>query len=86
MECVGFTLGHVASKAVRILTMPVSTIEEKPERKYRSVAPSLAEGGLTVVMEVTNKYNVNNSKNDLVVDAEDWHLMMHVYKKEYETT
>ena len=59
-------------------------IREKPKRKYCSVAPSVVEGGIPVVTEVTHKYNVDNSKNNLVVDAEDWRLTMIVNMKEYD--
>ena len=38
----------------------------------------LREESWMVVTEVTNKYNADNSKNDLVVDAEDWRLTMNV--------
>ena len=34
--------------------------------------------------EVSNKYNTDNSKNDPVVDAEDWRLTMSVFMKEYD--
>ena len=44
-EYVGFTLGPVASKAVRTLTRPVCTIGENPERKYQSVTAASIEGG-----------------------------------------
>ena len=83
-EYVGVLLGPVASKAVRTLTRPVNTIREKPGRKYPLVAPQSVEGGVTVVIEVTNKYNADNSKNDLVVNTEDWRLTMNVYMKEYD--
>ena len=74
----------MALKSVRTLTSPVNTIGEKPERKYRLVAPPAVEGGVPVVTEATNKYNANNSKNDPVMDAEDWRLTMNVYMKEYD--
>ena len=82
-EYVGVLLGPVASKAVRTLTRPVNTIGEKPERKYRLVAPPSVEGGVLAVTEVTNKYNADNSKNNPVVYAEYWRLVMNVYMKEY---
>ena len=34
--------------------------------------------------KVTNNYNTNNSKNDSVVDTEDWRLTMNVYVMEYD--
>ena len=83
-EYVGFTLGPVASKAVRTLTRPVATIGKKPERKYRSVTEAPVAGGIPIIEEVTHRYNEDNSKNDPVVDAEDWRLTMNVYTKEYE--
>ena len=55
VEYVRFTLGPVASKAVRTLTRLVSTTWARPKRNYRLVAPPLVEGGLPVVMEVTIK-------------------------------
>jgi hypothetical protein len=83
-EYVGVSLGPVASRAVRTLTKPTIKIGEKPERKYRSVAPAAVAGGLPIVTEVSNKYNADNSKNDPVVDAEDWRLTMSVFMKEYD--
>jgi hypothetical protein len=56
-EYVGFTLGPVASKAVRTLTRPVATIGEKPERKYQPVMVAPVEGGIPTIEEVTNRYN-----------------------------
>jgi hypothetical protein len=44
-EYVGVSLGPVASRAVRTLTKPMNKIGEKPERKYRSVAPPAVAGG-----------------------------------------
>ena len=79
-EYVGVSLGPVASRAVRTLTRPVNAIREKPERKYRLVTAGAA-GEVPVVTEVLNKYNADNSKNDPVVDAEDWRLTMNVYMK-----
>ena len=83
-EYVGFLLGPVASKAARTLTRPVNTIREKPGRKYPLVAPQSVEEGVTVVIEVTDKYNADNSKNNLVVNTENWRLTMNVYMKEYD--
>ena len=75
-------LRPMASKGVRTLTRPMNTIREKPGKKFRSVAPPAVEGGIPVVTEVMNTYNFDNSKNDPVVDAEDWCLTMNVYMKE----
>ena len=45
----------------------------------------LVHGGLPIVIEVTDRYNVdNNNKNNPVVDTEDRRLIMNVYMKEYE--
>jgi hypothetical protein len=43
-----------------------------------------AEGEIPVVTEVFNKYNPENSKNNPMVDAEDWRLTMNVYMKKYD--
>ena len=80
----GVWLRPLALKAVRTLTRPVNMIGENPEREFCLVAPPSVEGRVLVVTEVTNKYNADNSKNDPVVDAEDWLLMMNVYMMEYD--
>ena len=42
----------------------------------------LVHGGLPIVIEVTDRYNVdNNNKNNPVVDTEDRRLIMNVYVK-----
>ena len=82
-EYVEVSLGPVALRAFRSLTRPVNAIGEKPERKYRLVTAGAA-GEVPVVTEVLNKYNADNSKNDPVVDAEDWRLTMNVCMKEYK--
>ena len=74
----------MASGAVRTLTKPVNEIWEKPKRMYRPVALVAASGELSVVTEVSNKYNPENSKTNPVVDAEDWRLTMNVYMKKYD--
>ena len=45
------------------------------------MAPVAAAGELPVLMEVSHKYNPKNSKNDPVVNAEDWRLTLNVYMK-----
>jgi hypothetical protein len=62
----------------------VSTIGEKPERKYQLVTPALAEGGLSPVTKVTNTYSADNNKNDQVRVTEDWRLIMNVYMRNDE--
>ena len=74
----------MASRAVRTLTKPVNKIGEKPGKNYRSVALAAASSELPVVTEVSYKYNPDNSKNNPVVDAEDWRLTINVYIKEYD--
>ena len=74
----------MASRVVRTLTKPVNKIGEKSERKYHSVAPEAVAGEPPVVTELSNKYIANNSKNNPVVDAEDWRLTMNVYMKKYD--
>ena len=76
-EYVGVLMGPVASRTVRTLARPVNEIGGKPERKYHLVTAEAA-GEVPVVMEVVNKYNPDNSKNDPVVDAEVWRLTMSV--------
>ena len=34
--------------------------------------------------KATNRYNIDNNKNNLVVDAQDWYLEIHVYMKDYD--
>ena len=80
---VGVALGPVPLRAVRTLTKSVNKIGVKPERKYRFFSPAEAVGELPVVTEVLNKYNPDNSKNNPVVDTEDWRLTMDVYMKKY---
>ena len=82
-EYVGVLLEPVASRAVRTLTKPVNEIGVKPKRKYHLVTAGAA-GEVLVVTGVLNKYNADNSKNDPLVDAENWRLTMNVYMKEYE--
>ena len=48
------------------------------------MAPAAVAGELPVVTEVSNKYNAVTSKNDPVVNAEDWRLTMNVFVKEYD--
>ena len=48
------------------------------------MVPARTAGELPVVTEVSNKYNPENSKNDPVVDTEDWRLTMNVYMKKYD--
>ena len=86
VEYGGFILEPVASKAVRTLTRPVRTIRETFKRKYRLVAPALVEGGLPTVTEISNRFNADNSKNDPMVDVEDWRLTMNAYMKIMRTT
>ena len=83
-EYVGVLMGPVASRAARTLTKPVKKIGAEPKRKYRLVAAAAA-GESPIVTEVLNKYNPDNSKNDPVVDVEDWHLTMNVYMKSTPT-
>jgi hypothetical protein len=83
VEYVRVLLGSVASKTISTLMRPVNTFKENPKRKYRLVAPLAIEGGISVVTEVTDKYKAHSSKNDLVVDADNWRLTMNLYMKEY---
>ena len=36
-----------------------------------------------MVTEVPDRYNLDNSKNNLVVDAEEWKLTINVYMNTY---
>ena len=73
----------MASRVVRTLPKPANKIGGELKRKYHLVAAATA-GEILVVTGVLNKYNPNTSKNDPVVDAEDWRLTMNVYMKKYD--
>ena len=52
VEYICFTLAPVVSKAIRTLTSPIGTLEEKPEQKYRLVTTSSITGRLPTVKGV----------------------------------
>ena len=48
------------------------------------VTAILVTRSLPTITEVTNRYNVDNSKNDLMVDTEYCRVLVNVYTKEYK--